>query len=152
MDDERENLAVIVAGYTEEMQQLIQSNSGLESRFSNYFFFNDYSPAELLEIFKGKVNAKKFEITDEAIELTSQFFTGLYNEKSRSFGNGRMVRNFYEKVVKSHSNRIAGMPDANRQEMATYTSEDIANAIKTMTTIIPTVGRKESRRPIGYGK
>ncbi len=152
MDDERDKLAVIVAGYTEEMQALIQSNSGLESRFSNYFFFNDYSPAELLEIFIGKVIAKKFEITDEAVDLAFKFFTGLYNERSRSFGNGRMVRNFYEKVVKAHSNRIAGIPDANGQEMATYTAEDIANAIITMTTIIPSAEKKETRRPIGYGK
>lgn len=152
MDDERDKLAVIVAGYTEEMQQLIGSNSGLESRFSNYFYFSDYSPAELLDIFTGKVNRKKFEITADAVELVSQYFTELFNNKNKSFGNGRMVRNFYEKLVKAHSNRIATMPDANRQEMATFIAEDIALAIKNSTSIIPENEKGAQRRTIGYNK
>ncbi|MHC1778312.1 MAG: AAA family ATPase [Lentimicrobium sp.] len=150
MDDERDKLAVIVAGYTEEMQELIGSNSGLESRFSNYFYFSDYSPSELLEIFTGKVKRKKFEITSDAVELVSQYFTELFNNKSKSFGNGRMVRNFYERLVKAHSNRIAAMPEANREEMATFIAEDIALAIKNSTTIIPANQAGGKRRPIGY--
>jgi SpoVK/Ycf46/Vps4 family AAA+-type ATPase len=150
MDDDRDKLAVIVAGYTDEMQQFIQSNSGLESRFSNYFYFSDYSPDELLEIFKGKLGRKKFEITGDAIELAAQFFTQLFNNKSKSFGNGRMVRNFYEKLVKAHSNRIAKMPDANKQEMATFTADDIALAVKNSTSIIPSGDKEEPRRTIGF--
>ena len=149
MDDERNKLAVVVAGYTEDMQTFIQSNSGLESRFTNYFFFRDYTPAELTEIFREKAGRRKFEISDDGLKLAGDFFAQLYNEKSRSFGNARMVRNFYEKLVKAHSNRLAGLPGANRQELITFTAEDVEEAIRTLTSIIP-AGQKNERRPVGY--
>lgn len=152
MDDERDKFAVIVAGYTREMQDFIGSNSGLESRFSNYFFFNDYSPDELLGIFKGKVEQKDFEITDGALEKVNRFFTGLYTEKSASFGNGRMVRNFYEKMVKAHANRLASFPNAGKEEMITFVEQDVEGAIRMFSTITPGTGDKDALRKIGFKK
>jgi len=150
MDDERDKFAVIVAGYTREMQRFISSNSGLESRFTNYFFFNDYNPDELLEIFVQKVKRKKFEITADAVSAAEKYLTTQYNERTASFGNGRMVRNFYEKLVRAHSNRIATSAGITREEMITFTQADIEAAIHLMVNIRSGSPENNQRRPIGY--
>ena len=153
MDDDRDKFAVIVAGYTREMQQFIASNVGLESRFSNYFYFNDYVPAELLQMFRQKILRRRFSITDDAMDCISDFFTQLYNEKSESFGNGRMVRNFYEKIIKAHSNRIALIENISKQAMITFTREDAEKAVQMMASIVgPGVNTEGSRTPIGFSK
>lgn len=153
MDDDRDKFAVIFAGYTGEMKKLIASNVGLESRFSNYFYFNDYNPDELLEIFRQKILRRKFSITQDALDCTGDFFTKLYREKSDSFGNGRMVRNFYEKIIKAHSNRIALIENISRDEMITFTLEDAEKAIQMMANIYGAdINSGGSRTPIGYSK
>lgn len=153
MDDERDKFAVIVAGYTTEMQQLIRSNAGLESRFNNYFYFNDYSPAELLEIFSRKIARRKFHIAPEALRTVDEFFKKLYAEKTESFGNGRMVRNFYEKIIKTHSNRVALDDGLNRDEMVTFTQEDAEKAIGMMTSIHGrNHGEGDKYTPIGFNR
>ncbi|HPJ63398.1 AAA family ATPase [Lentimicrobium sp.] len=153
MDDERDKFAVIVAGYTAEMQQLIRSNAGLESRFNNYFYFNDYTPAELLEIFSRKIARRRFHIAPEALSMVDEFFKKLYAEKTESFGNGRMVRNFYEKIIKTHSNRVAHDDSLSRDEIVTFTVEDAAQAIGMMTSIH---GRNQwagnKHTPIGFNR
>ncbi|PKP50273.1 MAG: hypothetical protein CVT94_02245 [Bacteroidetes bacterium HGW-Bacteroidetes-11] len=153
MDDDRDKIAVIVAGYTGEMQRLIGSNAGLESRFNNYFYFNDYSPAELLEIFRRRVEQRRFRIQPDALNLISGFFTKCHNEKTESFGNGRMVRNFYEKIIKTHSNRIAQLENLSREELTMFTFEDAEQAIKLMSSIMG-IGANSagSGKPIGFSK
>ncbi|MCB9016487.1 MAG: AAA family ATPase [Lentimicrobiaceae bacterium] len=150
MDDERDKFAVIVAGYTQEMQDFIRSNHGLESRFSNYFFFNDYTPDELLDIFKRMVMRKRFEIEPEALQLVNHLINRLYHDKTASFGNGRMVRNFYEKLVKAHSNRIANMSDLPKTDMVTFTVSDVENAEKMLTSIFSKSSGEGSRKPLGF--
>jgi AAA+ superfamily predicted ATPase len=153
MDDDRDKFAVIFAGYTGEMQKLIASNVGLESRFSNYFYFSDYNPNELLEMFRQKILRRKFSITQDALDCIGDFFTKLYNEKSDSFGNGRMVRNFYEKIIKAHSNRIALIDNISRDEMITFTLEDAEKAVQMMANIYGTgINSGGSRTPIGFSK
>ncbi len=153
MDDERDKFAVIVAGYTAEMQKLIRSNAGLESRFNNYFYFNDYSPAELLEIFSRKIARRKFHIAPEALRTVDEFFKKLYAEKTESFGNGRMVRNFYEKIIKTHSNRVALDDSLSRDEMVTFTLEDAEKAIGMMTSIHgKNQGEGDKYSPIGFNR
>jgi SpoVK/Ycf46/Vps4 family AAA+-type ATPase len=153
MDDDRDKLAVIVAGYTGEMQRLIGSNAGLESRFNNYFFFNDYDPAELLEIFKRRVEQRRFRIQPDALNLIRVFFAKCHNEKTESFGNGRMVRNFYEKIIKTHSNRIAQLENLSREELTLFTFEDAEQAIELMSSIMGVgVNSAGSGKPIGFSK
>jgi SpoVK/Ycf46/Vps4 family AAA+-type ATPase len=153
MDDDRDKLAVIVAGYTADMQRLIATNSGLESRFNNYFYFSDYTPEELTEIFRRKVEKRKFRISPETLEMVHNFFARLYSEKTDSFGNGRMVRNFYEKIIKAHSNRVALIDNLLKDEMITFTNEDAQKAISMMTSISGHgPGSGGSRSPIGFSK
>jgi stage V sporulation protein K len=107
MEDNRDSLVVIVAGYEEEMQRFIESNPGFKSRFNKYISFDDYKPNELIEIFISIVNKNKYIASPELIELLRNRFIDLYNSRNKSFGNGRVVRNLFEKTIENQSNRLA---------------------------------------------
>jgi AAA+ superfamily predicted ATPase len=112
MEDNRESLVVIVAGYEEEMQRFIESNPGFKSRFNKYISFDDYKPDELIEIFLSIVKKNKYHASDELIQLLYSKFVELYNSRTKSFGNGRVVRNLFEKIVENQSNRLASIDKA----------------------------------------
>lgn len=152
MEDERDKFAVIVAGYTAEMQDFISSNTGLESRFSNYFFFTDFTSVQLVEIFNRMVSRKKYKTSPEADVVIADFLNKQYASKTTGFGNGRMVRNFYEKLVKAHSNRIAGKEEISSEELITFDMEDANNAFNMMTSIFAGSAKHDSRRMIGFNK
>ena len=118
MEDNRDSLVVIVAGYEEEMQRFIESNPGFKSRFNKYISFDDYKPEELIEIFKSIVKKNKYIASDDLITLLQSKFTDLYNSRTKSFGNGRVVRNLFEKIVENQSNRLASIDRA-------YTDNDL---------------------------
>jgi len=118
MEDNRDSLVVIVAGYEEEMQRFIESNPGFKSRFNKYISFDDYKPDELIEIFKSIVQKNKYIASNELITLLQSKFTDLYNSRTKSFGNGRVVRNLFEKIVENQSNRLASIDKA-------YTDNDL---------------------------
>ena len=107
MEDNRDSLVVIVAGYEEEMQRFIESNPGFKSRFNKYISFDDYKPEELNEIFVSIVKKNKYIANEELILLLHSKFSDLYNARTKSFGNGRVVRNLFEKIVENQSNRLA---------------------------------------------
>ena len=107
MEDMRENLVIIVAGYEEEMQRFIESNPGFKSRFNKYISFEDYKPEELIQIFKSIVTKNNYKVDEDLILGLSARFSDLYNSRTKSFGNGRVVRNLFEKIVENQSNRLA---------------------------------------------
>jgi SpoVK/Ycf46/Vps4 family AAA+-type ATPase len=107
MEDLRENLVVIVAGYEEEMQRFIESNPGFKSRFNKYISFEDYKPDELIQIFKSIVLKNNYIAETDLIKALTTKFNDLYNTRNKSFGNGRVVRNLFEKIVENQSNRLA---------------------------------------------
>ncbi|MCX7680197.1 MAG: AAA family ATPase [Spirochaetes bacterium] len=109
MEDYRDRLAVIVAGYTDEMKRFISANPGLKSRFSRYFYFDHYSPDELMAIFEIFCNNAAFVVSDAAKQKLKKSFTVLYEKRDRSFGNARLVRNIFEKIVQRQANRIASI-------------------------------------------
>lgn len=109
MEDNRDSLVVIVAGYEEEMQRFIESNPGFKSRFNKYISFDDYKPDELREIFLSIVKKNKYKASDELVHLIHSKFIELYNTRTKSFGNGRLVRNLFEKIVENQSNRLASV-------------------------------------------
>ncbi|OPZ92571.1 MAG: Stage V sporulation protein K [Firmicutes bacterium ADurb.Bin419] len=110
MEDNRDNLMVIVAGYTEEMHRFIDSNPGLKSRFTKYITFEDYSPDELEKIFY--LSAAKNNITDEAKTEITRICKKLYDNRGKNFANGRDIRNFYEAVYAKLANRIGTMAES----------------------------------------
>lgn len=106
MEDNRDKLIVIFAGYSKEMKDFFASNSGIESRISETITFPDYNSDELTIIFEGMVQKDGFIIKDEALELVRQLFTKIVENKNQSFGNGREARNIYEKIIKVLKKRV----------------------------------------------
>ncbi len=125
MEDYRDNLVVIVAGYTDEMNRFIESNPGLKSRFNRYFYFKDYTPEELLKIFELFCKNSSFSLTKKAGEKLLDMFEKLYSEKDRTFGNGRLARNIFEKTIENQANRLVDITPLTTKILSTIIDEDI---------------------------
>ena len=125
MEDHRKDLVVIVAGYTGPMEKFINSNPGLESRFNKYFYFPDYNGEQLMAIFRGKCEKNGYKLTEEADKKATAFFTELYANRGDNFGNGRDVRNCFEDMVVSQSNRVAAMENPSKEDLMTVLPEDL---------------------------
>ena len=114
MEDHRDDLVVIVAGYTELMTGFINSNPGLQSRFNKYFYFDDYTGPELLSIFHSMLEKNGYVLDEETQSVTEQYFTQLYENRDANFGNARDVRNLFEDMVVRQADRLSaleGTPD-----------------------------------------
>lgn len=111
MEDNRDNLVVIVAGYGEEMNQFIQANPGLPSRFPRTIHFPDYTTDELVTIFTGMCTIDQYEPTPLALGGLREYLTNL--PRTRGFGNGRLVRNTFEAALARQASRIVATSDPN---------------------------------------
>ena len=127
MEDHRDDLVVIVAGYTGPMEGFISSNPGLASRFNRYFFFPDYNGEQLMEIFRIQCRKNSYVLTPEAEEAALKFFTELYEERDDNFGNGRDVRNCFEDMVIRQSNRVAAMENPGKDDLVKVLPEDLVD-------------------------
>lgn len=131
MEDEREDLAVIVAGYTEPMKLFIESNPGLRSRFNRYFTFKHFTPMELFQIFENFCKKSDFIISEDAKEKLNETFDLLYSKKDEGFGNARVIRNIFEKCVQNQANRIVKLSKINNEILKTLVEEDIPEPKET---------------------
>lgn len=123
MEDNRDNLAVVVAGYQEPMQQFIQSNQGLKSRFQNYVHFQDYTTDELLQIFESLANSHHIKLSETVKnDIKTHFET--VNPKG-DLGNARYARNLFEKMYLNMSHRAASDGDISLHELVEFHSHDI---------------------------
>lgn len=129
MEDDREHLIVVAAGYTDEMNHFLESNPGLKSRFNRYFYFNDYSSEELTEIFVGMCNNRHFIVSEEVKDKVYDHLDQCWLNRDKSFGNGRMVRNFFEKLVQAHSDRVSALTDPDENTLSTFIEADVENVI-----------------------
>ncbi len=130
MEDYRDRLVVIAAGYTDQMATFIESNPGLKSRFNRYFYFNDYTPAELVAIFKRFCKNGNFQLVDAAAAKLQALFTDLYENRDKTFGNARLARNLFEKTIEQQANRLAVLSDNLTDEVLTsILPEDIPEAL-----------------------
>lgn len=125
MEDHRHELVVIVAGYPDEMRTFIESNPGLQSRFNRYFTFEHYTGSEMLDIFKSFASKADFALTEDAEEKLSFILDKLYEKRSRTFGNARVVRNIFEECVERQANRIVGIAPITTEILMNLTDEDI---------------------------
>lgn len=132
MEDHRKELVVIVAGYPDEMEEFIESNPGLQSRFNRYFTFEHYKPKELVGIFKLFCNKNDFVLTKEAEEKLEFIFEKLYEKRHKSFGNGRVARNLFEKIIEYQANRIVSITPLTEELLKTIVEEDIPPVNKTV--------------------
>ncbi len=132
MEDHRKELVVIVAGYPDEMKDFINSNPGLQSRFNRYFNFDHYKPIELLGIFELFCRKNDFVITDDAKEKLHFIFDKFYEQKDKNFGNARVARNLFEKIIEYQANRIVAITPITSEILKTITEEDIPPVNKTV--------------------
>lgn len=125
MEDDRDRLVVILAGYTNEIKEFIDSNPGLQSRFNRYIQFDDYSVEELTEIFKRNLRKSRYKIKRDAFEKLQDVVERAVASRDKNFGNARYVRNLFEKVVQNQANRLARMESIENDELSIITQEDI---------------------------
>lgn len=123
MEDQRDSLAIIVAGYEEPMKEFIASNQGLKSRFQNTIPFADYKTSELLDIFKVIASGYKITLNDEVIKAIEKYFDEV--KPSGEMGNARYVRNLFEKMYLNLSNRAASDGNIELHELVEFGVEDI---------------------------
>ncbi|MEW6156598.1 MAG: AAA family ATPase [Verrucomicrobiota bacterium] len=122
MEDNRDRLIVIVAGYPEEMERFIYSNPGLHSRFTRIIEFPDYSPQELCRIFSLMCRKNGLTLTPGLKEKILHHFTWLHEQRGENFGNARLVRNCFETVITAQATRLAGA--GNYEPLALTTLEE----------------------------
>ena len=125
MEDHRDDLIVIVAGYTGPMEDFMNSNPGLESRFNKYFNFPDYNGEELYKIFLLRCKKNSYELSKSAQKEAKKIFNEMYENRSDNFGNGRDVRNFFEDTVIRQANRLAAMENPTKEDLVTITPKDL---------------------------
>lgn len=138
MEDNRDKFVVILAGYQKEMRKLIQSNSGLESRFPITIDFPNYSGEEMVSIFKKMCDDHGYSADKSALDkLRSHFKTFRDDSASKSFGNGRGVRNFFEKSLLTQSNRVMAEKISSPADMRQITADDILHEKDKLKEISP---------------
>lgn len=134
MEDHRDELIVVVAGYDGPMEKFINSNPGLQSRFNKYFYFPDYNGEQLLHIFKGQCKKNGYALTEEAEAEAKAMFEELYENRGENFGNGRDVRNVFEDTVVRQSNRVAALDAPTKDDLMQFLPEDLRDADETCET------------------
>ncbi|WP_231483672.1 AAA family ATPase [Methanobrevibacter sp. YE315] len=124
MEDHRDDLIVIVAGYPALMEKFLYSNPGLESRFNKFIYFEDYNDEELYNIFWLMCEESNLTLDAGADKYIKDYFKRLYENRSPNFANGRAVRNLFEEVITNQANRLAPKENITDEELNTLTYED----------------------------
>lgn len=130
MEDHRDDLIVIVAGYDEPMERFINSNPGLQSRFNKYMYFPDYTGEQLLFMFKNNCKKGGYTLSSEAEEFAVTYFNEMYEQRDENFGNGRDVRNRFEDMISRQANRVAAMEEPDKEDLMTVLKEDMLPAME----------------------
>ncbi|MBW8792678.1 MAG: right-handed parallel beta-helix repeat-containing protein [Streptomyces sp.] len=126
MEDHRDDIVVIVAGYSQQMEQFLASNPGLASRFARTVEFPNYSVDELVTIVRNLCDKHYYELGDDALDALIQYFEQV--PKGPTFGNGRVARQIFETMISRQASRLADRPPARNSELSRLTAEDIEKA------------------------
>lgn len=124
MEDHRDDLAIVAAGYPAEMTDFIESNPGLKSRFTRTINFPDYTEDELVHIFLQLGDKNQYQLSDDALQRVRHFIAT--EPRTRGFGNARFVRNLFETAIAHQAVRIAPLTDPSDEQLTTLTADDIA--------------------------
>ena len=135
MEDYRDRLVVIVAGYKDEMQRFIDSNPGLQSRFNRYIDFPDYTGGELTDIFKMYMKKNQYTMSKETEAWLKERFNYAVAHKDRNFGNARYARNVFEKSIQAQANRLAGENNLDKDKLTELTIEDLKGGFASRANI-----------------
>ncbi len=129
MEDYRDRLVVVVAGYPDEMTRFLESNPGLASRFPRRYEFDDFSPDELEAIFLRFAGDTGMNITDSAIAKLRVYLRVVYDRRDKYFGNGRLVRNLFEQALEAQANRLASYPELTQSLLSTIEETDLPDEL-----------------------
>ena len=125
MEDDRDDFIVIVAGYTNEMIDFIESNPGLKSRFNKYIYFPDYSSDELMDILRHMCQIHDYVMTESASNMAEAYLKGVAEGKKDNFANARLVRNYFERCVDRQANRLVTDNKITEEDLITFVREDM---------------------------
>ena len=125
MEDERDRLVVVLAGYTNEIEQFINSNPGLRSRFNRYVHFDDYTEEELFQIFILQAQKYDYHLDDEAKGTLRSLLHDKVENRQKDFGNARYVRNLFESVIENQAVRLSSNKETGKESLAIITKADI---------------------------
>lgn len=125
MEDDRNRLVVILAGYTAEMNVFLESNPGLQSRFNKHIHFPDYDAGELMQIFESNMAKYDYVISAEARQQLERVFAHAVSTRNKNFGNGRYVRNLFDKAIELQASRLALQPHISVDELKQLIADDI---------------------------
>jgi AAA+ superfamily predicted ATPase len=125
MEDNRDRLIVILAGYPDSMRDLLDANPGLSSRFNTHLHFEDYSASELGQIFGAMCEANHYNVAGPTQAKLLLGFAALHRERDERFGNGRLVRNTFESAIRRLANRVASIAPITREMLTLLKPEDI---------------------------
>ena len=123
MEDHRDAVVVIVAGYTAEMERFLSVNPGVASRFSRTITFSDYNPEELLRIVEQQAEEHEYRLAEGASEGLTKYFTAI--PKGAAFGNGRTARQTFEAMVERHASRVAQVEEPSTDDLTLLYAEDL---------------------------
>lgn len=129
LEDYRDDLVVIVAGYTEPMKHFLESNPGLKSRFNTFIEFPDYNAKELFDIFKKMCLSNDYVLAEGTAELVEEEFERQTVEKTDNFANGRLVRNIYEDLVMNHARRVSLISEPTYEQLKIIVKSDFKPTI-----------------------
>ncbi len=127
MEDERDRLIVIIAGYSNEMKTFLDANPGLQSRFNRTFHFDDYSSYELGEVFKLLAKKNNYQLEDAAIEELETKMKFAVEHKDKNFGNARFVRNVFEEAIRKQSVRLSRCVSVSKEMLTQLTRADLGD-------------------------
>lgn len=125
MEDNRENLIVIVAGYPALMEEFLNSNPGLRSRFNKYIFFEDYTPEQEVSILESMAGKQEYQLEEEARNEAVRFFTERINANLASYANARDARNYLEKAIANQADRIVQLDELDDETIRLIICEDL---------------------------
>ena len=124
LEDYREDLVVIVAGYTEPMNKFFESNQGLKSRFNTFIEFEDYQAEELEKILVSICEKNDYRLSVEVMKNINVFFENEISKKNENFANGRLARNIYDNLVMNHARRVINISNVSRDDLSVITASD----------------------------
>jgi SpoVK/Ycf46/Vps4 family AAA+-type ATPase len=137
MEDHRDEIVVIVAGYPGPMARFLSSNPGLASRFPKTVAFPDYSASELTSVFESMVASSEFELDAGGLGIASEFFS--VQPRGEGFGNARLARTLFENAVAAQANRLSAIAAPTRDDLIVLSDGDVAAACRSLSQV-PSAG------------
>ena len=125
MEDHRDDLIVIVAGYTDLMEEFLDSNPGLRSRFNKFITFEDYTAEEEFEILVSMCKKQEYMLSRDGAEEAKRFFAERCANKDETYANARDVRNYLEKAISNQASRIVNLKDVDENILSILEKEDL---------------------------